>query len=139
MTSLIQANQALTWGKLDHFYGKEGKHNDTNYYYMRSLNIIVMRGDAFAKMEATFGRMIDQINNHLIDKSKSSLKIYLGFSRFSPSMIKQLFKMIKILNVYHMGKKSIAVYWSTRSNIDMKALGMDFKELCNFKFEIVNI
>lgn len=106
--------------------------------YLETLNLITVVGwsitdDAWIK----YCQMLADIELHL--RKKESLNVYFKLNLFNTSSTGYLFKIIKRLNKAHSDGKEVKIYWScaiSDHEEEILQAGLDFRELCDFKFNL---
>ena len=69
-------------GQLSKPYYNKNVNNNLIHDYLRSLDVMKIKGEINDNAKDTFDLAINQVKNHLNDPVKRSLSIYLDFSPF---------------------------------------------------------
>jgi len=107
--------------------------------YIRTMNVMVIKGRSDENVEGTYEKALEQINHHFKTFDQESLDVFLGLSHFDMVTTKYLFSLVSLLNEFHRRGKKIKIFWSYKKNEDMIDVGLDLQEFCEFPFELVNV
>ena len=100
------------------------------------LGIAVFKGwSEGIDVTPVYDEALESINTY-IDNSPR-LTVYFKFQFFDTHSLSYICRIIKLLDTHHRQGKKVAVKWGWQSSTSvMKLMGEDFKELCDFPFEV---
>lgn len=105
--------------------------------YQRDVNVITVvgdgqRDDAWIYLCSVLAHAEGHLLNH------SELNIYFRLSKINGASAKYIFKIIQRLNVASKAKQQVRIFWSCHSEYEaeMHDLGEDFRQFCEFPFEV---
>ncbi|MEQ8905339.1 SiaC family regulatory phosphoprotein [Ekhidna sp.] len=100
------------------------------------LGIVIFHGwSEGCEVTTQYEEAIQSIRSYL--DSSERLTVYFKFQFFDTHSLSYIFCIIKLLDTHHRQGKKVAVKWGWQSSTSiMKLMGEDFKELCDFPFEV---